>query len=140
MSEFQKEGDFELSADALWRVVRDFGDVSWLPGHPDFESAGGGVGMIRTIRTPRLPAVRERLDAIDEAGRAIHYALIEGNPMPVRDYRATMKVVDLGAGRSRLEWSSRWEPDGVSEREARAAVDALYTGVLGAMKANLEKG
>jgi len=59
--------------------------------------------------------------------------------MPVCDYRATMKVVDLGGGRSRLEWSSTWEPDGVSEEQARAAVQAVYTGVLGVMKANLEQ-
>jgi hypothetical protein len=96
--------------------------------------------MIRTIRTPPLPTVREQLQAIDEDGRAIHYCLIEGNPMPVRDYRATMKVVDLGGRRSRLEWSSTWEPDGVSESEALTAVGGMYKGVLGVMKANLEKG
>jgi hypothetical protein len=139
MSEFRIEGDFEISADALWGAVRDFGEVSWLPGDPDFESEGEGVGMIRTIRTPPLPTVRERLEAIDEAGRAIHYTVIDGNPMPVRGYRATMKVVDLGSGRSRLEWSSTWEADGVSEEQALAAVQGLYTGVLGVMKANLEK-
>jgi hypothetical protein len=59
--------------------------------------------------------------------------------MPVRNYHATMKVVDLGGGRSRLEWSSTWEPDGVSEEQARAAVEGMYTGVLGVMKANLEQ-
>ena len=139
MSEFRIEGDFEISADALWEVVSNFGDVSWLPGDPDFESEGEGVGMIRTIRTPPLPTVRERLDAIDDAGRAIHYSVIDGIPMPVRDYHATMKVVDLGGGRSRLEWSSTWEPDGVSEKRARAAVQAVYTGVLGFVKANLEQ-
>jgi hypothetical protein len=139
MSEFRIEGDFEISADALWGVVRDFGEVSWLPGDPDFEAEGDGVGMIRTIRTPPLPTVRERLEAIDEAGCAIHYTIIDGNPMPVCDYHATMKVVDLGGGRSRLEWSSTWEPDGVSEEQARTAVEGMYTGVLGVMKTNLEQ-
>ena len=139
MSEYRTEGDFEISTDALWALVRDFGEVGWLPDDPDFESEGEGVGMIRTIRTPPLPTVREQLDAIDEEGRAIHYRLIEGNPMPVRDYEATMKVVDLGEGRSRLKWSSTWEPDGVTEEQAREAITAMYTGVLGVMKANLEK-
>ena len=139
MSEYRTDGDFELSADALWAVVSDFGDVGWLPGDPDFESEGEGVGMIRTIRTPRFPTVREQLDAIDEAGRAIHYRVIEGIPMPVRDYRATMKVVDLGEGRSRLEWSSTWEPDGVTEAKALESVAGMYTGVLRVMKANIEK-
>ena len=140
MTEYRTEGDFEISADALWRVISDFGDVSWLPGDPDFESEGEGVGMIRTIRTPPLPTVREQLQAIDEGGRAIHYTILDGNPMPVRDYRATMKVVDLGGGRSRLQWSSTWEPEGVSESDALTAVGAMYNGVLGVMKANLEKG
>jgi len=138
MSEYRIDGDFEISADTLWAVIRDFGNVAWLPGDPDFESEGEGVGMIRTIRTPPLPTVREQLDAIDEEGRAIHYRLIEGNPMPVCDYSASMKVVDLGDGRSRLEWSGTWEPDGVSEEQARKAVAGMYAGVLGVMKKNLE--
>ena len=139
MGEYRTDGDFEISAEALWSAVRDFGNVSWLPGDPDFESEGDGVGMIRTIRTPPLPTVREQLKAIDEADRAIHYTVIDGNPMPVRDYQATMKVVDLGGGRSRLEWSSTWEPEGVSEADALKVVEAMYAGVLGAMQTNLEK-
>jgi hypothetical protein len=139
MSEYRTEGDFEIPANTLWAVVSDFGDVSWLPGDPDFESEGEGVGMIRTIRTPPLPTVREQLDAIDEAGCAIHYRVIDGMPLPISDYEATMKVVDLGEGRSRLKWSSTWEPDGVTEEQAREAITAMYTGVLGVMKANLEK-
>jgi hypothetical protein len=31
MAEWSTEGEFELSADALWAAVRNFGDVSWLP-------------------------------------------------------------------------------------------------------------
>ena len=139
MSEFRMNGGFDISAEALWSAVRDFGNVSWLPGDPDFESEGDGVGMIRTIRTPPLPTVREQLKAIDEEGCAIHYTVLDGNPMPVSDYQATMRVIDLGGGHSRLEWSSTWEPDGVSEADAVKVVEAMYTGVLTVMKTNLEK-
>ncbi len=52
---------------------------------------------------------------------------------------ATMKVIDLGGGRSRLEWSSTWEPDGASEADALKVVEAMHTGVLAVMKTNLEK-
>jgi hypothetical protein len=113
--------------------------VSWLPGDPDFESEGEGVGMIRTIRTPTLPTVREQLDAIDDDERAVHYRVIDGNPMPVLDYRAKMKAVDLAGGRSRFEWSSTWEPDGVTEEKALSFVAGVYTAVMGIMKKNLEK-
>jgi hypothetical protein len=139
MSEYRTEADFEISADDLWAALRDFGEVSWLPGDPDFEVEGEGVGMIRTIRTPPIPTVREQLDAIDDDERAVRYRVIEGNPMPVLDYRAQMKVVDIGGGRSRLEWSSTWEPDGVSEEDARNFVAGVYGAVMGVMKKNLEK-
>jgi len=139
MSEFQIEGDIEISVDALWGAIRDFGNVSWLPGDPDFESEGEGAGMIRTIRTGPLPTVREQLHEIDEENRLIRYAVIEGNPMPVRDYVGTMQAIDLGGERSRLVWSSTWEPDGISEEDATKAVHGLYAGVLAVMKANLEQ-
>jgi hypothetical protein len=139
MTQFRLDGEFRVSADVLWEAVSDFGDVSWLPGDPRFESEGRGEGMIRTIWVGDAPPVREQLNVCDEAERAIHYAVVEGNPLPVRDYRATMKVVDLGGDHSRLEWSSTWEPDRVSEVQARAAVEGVYSMVLLSMKATLEK-
>ena len=138
MGEFSIEGDIEISGDALWAVIRNFGDVSWIPGDPKPEWEGEGVGMVRIVRVPPLPIAKERLDAIDEEARAVHYTVIEGNPMPVRDYHASMRAVDLGGGRSRLVWSSAWEPDGVTEEEAREKVGQLYAGVLGFAKKNLE--
>ncbi|MCP4038070.1 MAG: hypothetical protein GY733_14115 [bacterium] len=59
--------------------------------------------------------------------------------MPVAEYRPTMRVLDTGEGRSRLVWSSTWEPDGVSEEEAARSVAEMYANVLAAMKRKLEK-
>jgi len=139
MSEYQTEGDFDLSADTLWATIRDFGEVSWLPGNPTCSCEGEGPGMIRTIDVPPIPTVREQLDAIDEAEHTIHYRVIQGLPMPVSHYRASMQVIDAGAGHSRLRWSSRFEPDGVSEEEAQSSVAGMYRSVLRAMKKNLEE-
>ncbi len=50
-----------------------------------------------------------------------------------------MQVVDAGEGRSRLIWSSTWEPDGVTEEEAAGIVANMYNSVMGVMKSNLEK-
>jgi len=139
MSEYQTDGDFDLSADVLWARIRDFGEVSWLPGNPTFHSEGEGPGMIRTIDASPIPTVREQLDSIDDDERTIHYRVIEGLPMPVRDYSASMQVIDLGDGSSRLRWRGRFEPDAVSEEEAQSAVAGMYLSILGVMKQNLEK-
>ncbi|MAE95196.1 MAG: hypothetical protein CL910_11100 [Deltaproteobacteria bacterium] len=140
MAEYSTEREFEMSAEALWAVVRDFGEVDWLPGNPTYSSEGTGPGMIRTIDMPPIPTVREQLEAIDEDERRVSYRILEGLPMPLTGYRAAMQVVDAGGGRSRLVWSSQWEPDGVTEEEARAVVANMYDSVMGVMKANLEKG
>ena len=141
MAKYSTEGEFELSADALWAVVKDFGNVGWLPGKKTtYSSEGEGPGMTRTIETPPIPTVREQLDSIDEEKRAIFYRVIQGVPMPIKDYSASMRVIDAGNERSRLEWSSTWEPDGVTEDEARAVVANMYNSVLAVMKAKLEKG
>ncbi len=138
MAEYQMEGEVEIPADALWAVISDFADVSWVPGKPPVETEGEGIGMVRVIETPSIPKVREQLDAVDEAERTIRYRVIEGNPMPVSDYRAAMQVVDLGDGRSRLVWSCTWEPKGIPEDKARRAVAGMYKAVFKAMKASLE--
>lgn len=139
MARFEVEGEFDISADVLWGVLRNFGDVSWLPGKPEPVFEGEGPGMIRSVVISPLPTAREQLDGIDEEARRVDYHIIDGNPMPVRDYSASMQVLDGGDGRSRILWSSVWEPDGVSEDEARAAVSQLYTGVLAAARRNLER-
>lgn len=140
MGEYRTQGEFEISADALWAAVRDFGEVGWLPGNPTYSSEGEGPGMIRTIDSPPIPTVREQLDAIDDDTRTIFYRIIEGIPMPIVGYSATMQVVDAGGGRSRLIWSSKWEPDGVTEEEAGNVVANMYKSIMGVMKTNLEKG
>lgn len=139
MSEYRAEGDFDVRADVLWELLRNFGDVSWLPGEPEPVFEGEGVGMIRSVVIPPLPTAREQLDGIDDAQRIVHYHIIDGNPMPVRDYSAEMQVVAVDESRSRIVWMSTWEPEGVSEAEARAAVAQLYAGVLAGAKANIER-
>jgi hypothetical protein len=139
MAGYEIEGDIDISADALWGVLRNFGDVSWLPGAPEPVFEGEGPGMIRSVITPPFPTAREQLDGIDEDERRVRYHIVDGNPMPVRDYCAFMQVIDAGEGRCKLRWSSTWEPDGVSEEEARKAVSQLYNGVMAAARGNLEK-
>jgi len=138
MGEVRVEDDFEMSADALWAALKDFGSVDWVPGNPEVELRGEGIGMVRVISIPPLPDAEERLDEIDDANRTVRYSIDGKSPMPVTAYRASMSVQDLGEGRCHFIWSSTWEPDGVSLEDATKAVKSLYKAVLPKMKAFLE--
>lgn len=137
--EFEIEGEFAMSDDALWGVVKDFGEVSWLDDDCTCELEGEGVGMLRRISLRGGEPACERLDALREDERAIDYSILSGNPMPIDDYRASMRVESLPDGRGKLVWRSTFEArEGVPEDKALRSVRRLYESVLATMQAKLD--
>ena len=61
----------------------------------------------------------ERLVSFDDVARTYTYVIVRG-PFPIVDYISTLRVCDVNEGKaSRVEWSGRFEPDGVSEEATR---------------------
>jgi hypothetical protein len=58
------KAEFSAPAEELWALVRDFGNVPWIPGGDEATVEGEGVGMIRVLMGG---AVREQLEHIDDA-------------------------------------------------------------------------
>ena len=126
MANIVVEKTLPVSPDALWELVKDFGNVRWIPGASETaQGEGDGPGMARILGNPEGGSIREILDSIDEEGRAITYSIPEGVPFPVSRYCSTMTVSDDG-GDARLSWSCDFEPDGASEAEAGGAIEGMY--------------
>ncbi|MCU1454143.1 MAG: hypothetical protein JWN46_2289 [Acidimicrobiales bacterium] len=90
----------------VWALVRDFQALILEFGLPvTFE--GEGIGQTRTI-AGATGNITERFDACDEARREIVYSIVDGD-VPVRDYRATMQLTEIGADRTRLDWTGVFE-------------------------------
>lgn len=136
MAEAAVKGDFTISADKLWEVVRDFGNVSWMQGVSECKLEGEGPGMFRVISAGDGPPIRERLETVDEATKTLTYTIPEGIPFPVKNYHSTMTVTAAGSG-SQLEWKCSCDPDGVSEEEASATVQGMYGAMMGWLKAGV---
>lgn len=126
--------EIAVPQEKLWGLVRDFGNVPWMPGGDEATIEGEGVGMVRCLMGG---AVRERLESIDETSQQIGYTIDEGLPLPATDYHATMTVSALDADRSRLVWSCTYEPSGVSEEEVGAQFEGLYETMIGWIRENL---
>lgn len=136
MAEVVAKGDFTIPAEKLWEVVRDFGNVSWIPGIAECKLEGEGPGMFRVLTAGDGPPVRERLESVDDATLTLVYTIPEGIPFPVQNYHSTMKITPAGNG-CQLEWTCRFEPDGVSDDEARAIVEGMYGTMMGWLKAGV---
>jgi len=53
-------------------------------------------------------------------------------------YHATCTAVDLGDGRSRLDWGCQFEPAGVDEAAAKQGIEGMYGVLVGWVKAAVE--
>jgi hypothetical protein len=135
MTQVRIEDTIDAPAAAVWDIVRDFGGVQrWSPPDVRCELEGSGVGAVRTITSDAF-TIRERLESFDEAGRTLSYAITD-SPIPMRNYLATMVVAADGPQRTRLTWSSTFEPAGMPEEQLRQLIETIYrNGIAGLRRA-----
>ena len=142
MIQVSVSGEISAPVDALWKVISDFGEVGWMMGIDRVEVTGEGVGMVRAIYagggdTPVL----EELESLNEDAKRLGYTIPENNPMPATNYHATMTAVDLGGGKSRLDWAATFDPaPGMEKAAAKASVEGMYGVLISWVKAGVEGG
>jgi len=123
----------EASAEKVWQLFRDFGAIQRFS--PQIEKVtveGKGVGAVRTLSLPGGTSLQERLEAFDDAGRRLQYAIVAG-PIPVASYLATIEVKDEGKA-CRIDWSSHFEPKGMTDDQARGMIEGVYKGGIAGVK------
>ena len=128
----------ELAApvDRVWACFADFGDLSaWAPGRSRVPVEGGGVGAVRTVDADGA-YIRERLEAYDSAGHTFTYAILE-SPFPFTGYVATVRLRDVGGGRTAIEWSGTFEPRGVPAARAADMIEGIYRMFVARLKETL---
>ena len=136
MAHVQRTGTYGVSASTLWSMVRDFAGIGNHMKGIEVSVKGEGVGTERTIKMPNGAEIVERLEGIDDDRMQLTYAIV-GGPLPVKDYLATMQVREAGDG-SELDWSSTFEPTAVSEEQAVAMIDGIYSGGIEGYRRALE--
>ena len=122
--------DVSASADQVWRLIGGFGSLpDWLPYTPKSELSAGG--RVRHLANLGGDTIVERLEAFDDAARSYSYSILEA-PFPVSGYLSTLRVQQAAEGnRSRVEWSGKFTPEGVSAVEASQLFQRIFEGKTG---------
>ncbi len=120
------------AATAVWDVVGDFRGlieamIEGTGGRVEVE--GEGVGALRTV-TLGTDVLVERLEDQDDAAWRTTYSMLVTGPFPVTGYRSTIELTPAGRDRCELEWTGTFEPAGVDDDVADAAVRGVYTGAI----------
>ena len=124
MAKVSMQTPISMAADELWRLIGQFNAIpEWHPAVTSSKLEDGG--RIRRLSLLGGGEIVERLEQIEEGDRLYRYSIISG-PLPVANYTATLRVKDDGNGRAIVEWSSEFDPAGVTETDAAAAVQEIY--------------
>lgn len=125
MAQLSESERIGASAADVWKIIGGFNDLPrWVPVIENSQTAGSGVGAVRTLRLADGGVVKERLESYDE-GRSYSYSIIESD-LPLTDYLATLEVAADGPESCVVTWSSTFQPDGAPEEEVTDLLEGLY--------------
>ncbi|MBW3584157.1 MAG: SRPBCC family protein [Euryarchaeota archaeon] len=119
---------FTQSPTELWKRMGGWGTIhDWHPAVASTEVSADG--SLRTLTLADGATLVERLMGQDE--HSYSYAFVEA-PLPVKDYRATIRVRPDEAG-SMVEWEGTFSAAGISDPEAVALIEGIYQAGLDAL-------
>lgn len=123
MTKVSMSADLDVSADEVWKLIGGFNALpDW---HPAVEKSElEHEGQQRRLSIAGGGTIVERLEKIDDDSRTYSYT-IEDSPLPLANYRSTIKVSGEGEGCT-VEWSSEFNADGATEGDAMEAVRGIY--------------
>jgi len=135
MSKVSMSTRINVSADQLWKVLRDFNGLpAFIAAIKKSTMEGSGIGAVRTLNFEGGgPPVVERLEKFDDQAKTLTYTIIT-SPLPLKDYFSTVEVIDLGPAQCELKWYATFEPMGAPEAEAVKIVEGVYSGAFEGLK------
>ena len=119
------------SAEEVWEVMRDYGDLSWAQGIDEVMVEGDGVGMLRKVRTAGSPDfIHERLTARDDTAMTLTYA-IEGDGIAgLSHYKAHVRVEPSEDG-CIIHWTCLAEAPDDDVETMQSFIQRLAEGITG---------
>ena len=122
---------YNISQDAMWEKVGDFFALhTWLP------------AVVETRHLPESPGTRiavlpdggEVLERLVESGPYHHRYVVDGGPMPVKEFDALLQVESSGPNACDVRWRAHFTAAGLAEPEAAAIVEQVFTAGLDALE------
>jgi D-threo-aldose 1-dehydrogenase len=126
--------NISASPDQVWELIGGFGSLpDWLPYIPQSELSRGG--RVRHLANRKGETIVERLEAFDNLARSYTYSILKASS-PVTGYLSTLRVLETDGGKgSRVEWSARFMPKGISNQEASRIYQDIFENGLKALAA-----
>jgi hypothetical protein len=115
MERVHVQEELDAPIDAVWRLIRDFGDISAYAAGRLVRVDGAGVGMIRHADGPAGRFV-EQLETHDDGAHSFSYRLLE-SPLPATNFVASVRLTPRGPARCIIEWAAEFDSSAPTLRD-----------------------
>ena len=162
----RQKAELEVTINAptekVWAIIKDYGDMSWLPAVKSTSVEGGNKkGAVRVLTLKDGGTITEELKKYDEAKMTYAYKITDISTaktishsgaeekvpvLPVDNYAASIEVESQGGG-ALVSWKAGYyraymnnnPPEEMNEEAANTAVNAVLKSGLDNLKALAEK-
>jgi len=124
MAKVDMKTNLNVTADEVWKLIGGFNTLpDW---HPAIEKSElEEEGSMRRLSLAGGGTIMEKLEKLDDNERVYSYSIID-SPLPVSNYKATIRVKEDDEGKTTVEWSSEFEAKGAAENEAMDVIAGIY--------------
>jgi hypothetical protein len=134
-----RSADVNGTVSAVWSMIGPFCAIKdWLPPVGTCTETASSPAERTLVTKDGKATFIETQTARNEARHSYSYTF-RSSPLPVTDYRSTLKVVAKRGGVSTVTWSSTYVPDAGKEHDARNALTGIYDSGLASIKAKFSK-
>ncbi len=124
MAKVNMTTEMNIAADEIWKLIGGFNSLpDW---HPQIaNSVLKEAGKIRELTLVGGGKIIEKLDEQDATQHFYSYTIIQ-SPLPIANYRATIKLIEQASGNTTVQWSSEFDVDEGSEQDAVNIIKGIY--------------
>jgi Polyketide cyclase / dehydrase and lipid transport len=134
-----RSADVKASASTVWSLIGPFCAIkNWLPPVGECIEDGKAPPTRVLVTKDGKAAFVETQTARSDNEHSYSYAFLS-SPLPVSNYKATIKVTAKNDGSSTITWSGSYTPDEGKEKAASDALIGVYEAGLAEIKARLAK-
>ena len=123
--EVTKSADIAASPETVWKTIAEFCSIGqWHPAVAKCDPSTKDGKTLRSITLKGGGVINEEQTAIDDSGMDYSYKILN-SPLPVTDYKSTIKVEKAGSG-SKVTWMGTFEAKGAPDAKAEEVIGGIY--------------
>ncbi len=134
MTKVSMSANLGVSADQLWDMIGGFHSLSdWHPAIEKCDIEEDGKVTLRRLYLAGGGEIVERLEQSDDDERSYSYSIVS-SPLPLNNYKSTIRVIEGEGGNAKVEWSSEFDSAGVPDTDVTKIVEGIYSAGLDNLK------